>query len=140
MATSFNDAGVKRAFDEIEEPHRSGLLKIRELIFRTAAKTDGVGEVAEALKWGQPSYLTPKTKSGSTIRLGVSKGAQPKSSVFFHCQTDLVRSFREMYPDKFEFEGNRAVLLPLKGALPQKELAHCIALALTYHQRKKKAG
>ena len=35
---------------------------LRQLIFETAAATEVVGELEETLKWGEPSYLTPKTK------------------------------------------------------------------------------
>jgi len=36
----------------------------------------------------------------------------------------------------FAYEGNRAVVLSPDGQPSRKALAHCIALALTYHQRK----
>jgi hypothetical protein len=35
--------------------------------------TPGVGALHETLKWGQPAYLTPETRSGTTLRLGVPK-------------------------------------------------------------------
>ena len=113
------------------------LAAIRKLIFDTAVKTDGVGPIEETLKWGQPSYLTPVSKSGSTIRIDRAKGQDDAVALYCHCQTDLVKTFRELYPDEFEYEGNRALIMPASSALPKKELAHCIALALTYHARKK---
>ena len=48
---------------------------------------------------GQPSYLTPETKSGSTIRIDQVKAAAGQYAVYFHCQTDLVETFRELYPE-----------------------------------------
>ena len=50
------------------------LLELRALILKVAAETKGVGELEEALKWGQPSYLTRQTGSGSTIRIDQVKG------------------------------------------------------------------
>ncbi len=113
------------------------LKAIRKLIFETARKTDGVGPLEEALKWGQPSYLTPDTKSGSTIRIDKAKGRDDAVAVFFHCQTNLVSTFRQLYPDTFAYEGNRALIMDASKALPKAELGHCLALALTYHLRKK---
>ena len=55
-------------FDRYPKPVRARLLALRELIFDTAKATKGVGAIEEALKWGQPSYLTLKSKSGSTVR------------------------------------------------------------------------
>ncbi|HEX2592092.1 MAG TPA: DUF1801 domain-containing protein [Rhizomicrobium sp.] len=119
-------------------PVRARLAALRDLVLDTARRTDGVGRVEEALKWGQPSFLTPETKSGSTIRIDALKDEPGRYAMYFHCQTNLVSSFREMYPDAFTFEGNRALIFDAKKPLPKKQLGHCIALALTYHQRKAK--
>jgi hypothetical protein len=117
---------------------RARLVALRRLILRTGAKTAGVGVIYETLKWGQPSYLTPESKSGSTIRIDRVKRSDEKYAVYFHCQTDLVPTFRELYPNKFRYEGNRAILLDANKKPDEKALAHCIALALTYHARKSK--
>lgn len=118
---------------------RDLLMQLRALIFDAAAETEGVGALQEALKWGQPAYLTPITKSGSTVRMDRVKGAE-KVALYFHCQTTLVPTFREMYADQLTFDGNRAIILDAKSPLPKAELRHCIALALTYHLSKKKRG
>jgi hypothetical protein len=55
--------------------------------------------------------------------------------MFFHCQTSLVATFRELYPDSFAFQGNRALVFALADEVPEDALKHCIALALTYHTR-----
>ena len=55
--------------------------------------------------------------------------------MFVHCQTTLVSTYREIYPDTFRFDGNRALLFSADLALPEEPLKHCIALALTYHRR-----
>lgn len=119
-------------------PPRCGpkLQALRRLVLETARKTRGVGRVEETLKWGQPSFVTPETRSGTTIRIDALKGEPGRYAMYFHCQTGLVSSFRQMYPKDFTFEGNRALIFEAKKAPQKKALAHCIALALTYHQRK----
>jgi hypothetical protein len=102
-------------------------------IFEVADKTEGVGELEETLKWGQPSYLTPQSKSGSTIRLGREKKTDGDYAIYFKCQTSLVATFREQYQDKFRYEGNRAILFRIDDKVPIRELSHCVAMALTYH-------
>ena len=60
-------------------------------------------------------------------------------AVYFHCQTDLVETFRELYPE-LRYGGNRSILLDAGEKLPEAALRHCVALALTYHVRKRKAA
>ena len=61
---------VSRVFEAFPPPVRRRLLDVRKLIFATAKAHDDVGPLTEALKWGEPAYLTVETGSGSTIRLG----------------------------------------------------------------------
>lgn len=129
-------ADVAEAFETFPPPVRKRLLQVRELIFETAAKL-GVGPLTETLKWGEPAYLTEATGSGSTIRLGRRKSADVPCGVFFNCNTTLVESFRERFPDAFPYEKNRAICLSPSGALPKAPLASCLAMALTYHQRRR---
>lgn len=134
----FSDPNVEAAFAALPETARDGLLLLRSLIFRAAAENDGaVGRLEETLKWGQPSYLTPVTKSGSTIRLGVPKSPDHDYALFVHCQTDLTVQFEANYPGEFEFEGTRALLFKAERPIQADALKHCIALALTYHARKR---
>jgi Domain of unknown function (DU1801) len=114
---------------------RAKLKALRRLILDTARTTDGVGAIEEALKWGQPSYLTSETGSGSTIRIDRVKEAPDQVAIYFHCQTDLVAGFREIYP-ALTYGGNRSILLDAAKPLPEAELRHCIARALTYHLHK----
>jgi hypothetical protein len=112
---------------------KTKLLFLRQLIFDVASKTDGVGELDETLKWGQPSYLTTQSKSGSLVRIDQVKSQPETYAIYFHCQTTLVDTFKEMFRDNFEFEGNRAIVFKKTDRVPVKELRHCISLALTYH-------
>jgi hypothetical protein len=131
---------VDAVFDAYPKPLKAKLLALRRLIFDTAKTTKGVGALQETLKWGQPSYLTPETKSGSTIRIDQVKSAPGQYAVYFHCQTNLVETFRELYPKEFSYGGNRSILLNAKGEVPEAALRHCVALALTYHLNKRKAA
>jgi hypothetical protein len=130
-------AAVEAVFGACPAPVKAKLFALRRLILDTARATKGVGRIEEALKWGQPSYLTAETGSGSTIRIDRVKSADNQVAVFFHCQTDLVATFRELYPE-LRYSGNRAILLDADKRLPEAELRHCLALALTYHLRKRK--
>ena len=109
------------------------LRALRQLIFDTAAVTDGVGPLKETLKWGQPSYLTAESKSGSTIRIDRLKDDDGRYAMYFHCQTNLIATFRELYADDLTFDGNRAILFDAKDRIPLRILRHCVSLALTYH-------
>jgi hypothetical protein len=112
---------------------RARLLAVRRLIFGTAAATDGVGPLTEALRWGEPAYLTTATGSGSTVRLGWPRATPERGAVYFHCRTTLVATFRTLFADELAFEGNRAILLGTSDPLPEGPLAACLAIALTYH-------
>lgn len=131
------DRAVDAVFEASPKPLKAKLLALRGLILDTAKATKGVGAIEETLKWGQPSYLTAETGSGSTIRIDRVKSADNQVAMFFHCQTDLVATFRELYP-QLRYSGNRAILLDADQKLPVAELRHCVALALTYHLRKRK--
>ena len=131
-------AAIDTVFEAFPPPVKSRLLALRRLIFDTAKSTKGVGALEEALKWGQPSYLTTESKSGSTVRIDQIKNEAGGYAVYFHCQTDLVETFRELYPE-LRYGGNRSILLDAGEKLPETALRHCIALALTYHARKKAA-
>jgi hypothetical protein len=133
----FSDSGVASAFKAYPPGIRAKLMALRELVFDTAQRTAGVGRLSETLKWGQPSYLTEETGSGTTVRIDRLKAGDGYAA-YFHCQSGLIGQFRELYPDTFRYEGKRAIVFAAGDRVPAKELRHCIALALTHHARKKK--
>ncbi len=137
MSTPFQNTAVAQAFEAYPPAMRRQLLALRELIFRTAASTPGVGELEETLKWGEPAYLTTCSKSGSTIRIGWKKTRPTEYAMYFNCQTTLVDTFRSLFPDDFQFEGNRALVFQDSQAVPTDTLAFCVAAALTYHRNGK---
>tara|TARA_R110000772_G_scaffold233128_2_gene344702 strand:+ start:344 stop:760 length:417 start_codon:yes stop_codon:yes gene_type:complete len=105
---------------------------IRNLIF-AVAKENALGEVEESLKWNKPSY---RTKGGSTVRIDWKNKEPEHIKVYFHCQSVLVETFREIYPDEFIYEGKRAIVIALTGNMNTAALAHCLTLALKYHSIK----
>jgi hypothetical protein len=135
MCSGFPNPAVAAAFAAYPAPIKARLLALRRLILDTAKATKGVGALEETLKWRQPSYLTPATGSGSTIRIDQMKPAADQYAVYFHCQTNLVETFRELYP-ALSYSGNRAIVFKVADKLPEAALRHCVALALTYHLNK----
>jgi Domain of unknown function (DU1801) len=133
-----SDPAVDAVFGAYPKPLKARLLALRRLILDTAAATKGVGALQETLRWGQPSYLTATTKSGSTIRIDRVKASVNQYAVYFHCQTDLVATFRELYPKELTTAGNRAIIFSADDDIPEAALRHCLGLALTYHLRKRK--
>jgi hypothetical protein len=129
-------ADVAAAFSAFPAGVRARLLEVRDLIFETAAATEGVGPLTETLKWGEPAYLTQATGSGSTIRLGRSRSSERPCAVLFNCRTTLVDDFRNEFPDVFAYEKNRAILLDAGERLPEAPLRSILGMALTYHRRR----
>ena len=126
----------KPDFSSYPKPVRDRLLALRKMIFDEAKKTPGVGRLEEALRWGQPSYLTPETGSGSTIRIDQIRNEPGKYAMYFICTSGLIEDFRELYRDEMNFMGNRSIVFGVDDRLPEAALRHCISLALTYHLRK----
>jgi len=129
---AFERSDVAEVFAAIPDEPRAKLLRVRELIFETAAKISEVGPLQETLKWGEPSYL-PKSKSGTTVRIHWKEKNPQYCALYVHCQTDLVARFRERFDKDLEFEGSRAVFFRVPGRLPVAALRGCIEMALTYH-------
>ena len=133
----FSDPRVAALFKAYPPVVRDKVMALRELLFDTARRTKGVGTLTETLKWGQPSYLTAETGSGTTVRIDRLKTGDGYA-VYFHCRSGLIGEFRALYPDRFRYQGERAIMLRLGDRVPTSELSHCIALALTHHARKKR--
>ena len=137
MATNYPiPKNVGRAFEAIPLNERAQLLRVREMIFEVAKDDADIGEIVEDLRWGEPAYLTPLSKSGTTVRLGIERASQ-KPAMFFNCQTTLVEEFRHAFEGTFKFAKNRAVLLETDH-LPKEAVRSCISAALRYRLRPKK--
>ena len=92
-----------------------------------------IEELEETLKWGEPSYLT---KYGSTIRIAWKAKNPNQYAMYFKCTSKLVPTFKILYKNAFNFEGNRAIIFKFEDNIPPTELKKCIAAALTYHKVK----
>jgi len=127
---------VKSRLESYSLIQRKKLLEMRALIFAASAELKPQITLVETLKWTQLAFLPAKPRTGTTIRLDVVEG---NLIAFFHCQTTLVDTFRQLYPQEFCFEGNRALIVPINQPIPTEALKHCFGLALTYHsaQRRK---
>ena len=130
----FENEDVEKVFDTYPEKFQKPLLKIREWIFELADDSDVIGRLEETLKWGQPSYVTIETQSGSTIRL--DRFGKESIAVFFHCKTTLVQTFRDFFGSEFEFSKNRAIVLNPEEPISEESLKFCLDMALTYHHQK----
>lgn len=130
----FANAEVGKVFEAYPADVRRKLLALRELILQTASSTDGVGELEETLKWGEPAYLTSNSKSGSTIRIDWKKARPSEYAMYFNCKTTLVETFKTLFPRDFKFDGNRAIVFKVSEAVPTDSLAFCVVAALTYHR------
>lgn len=105
---------------------------VRRLIF-TVADENALGAVEETLKWGEASYLV---KGGTTIRIDWKRKDPDVVKVYFHCQTTLIETFKEIYRNEFEYEGKRAIVIPLDSDVGEGPLGHCLQMALKYHSLK----
>ena len=122
---------IDTAFSNIPASFHDELLSLRELIFETHEEEPKAGQLHEVLRWGQLSYVTSKPKTGSLLRVGLSKCERP--TLFCHCGTTLVEYYRQEFPDTFDFDGNRALIMTQPVEACRSELRHCIRQALTYN-------
>lgn len=123
---------IQTKFDSYPKDARQQLESVRKLILKIAAE-NALGDVEETLKWGEASFLV---QGGSAIRIDWKPKEPGVIKVFFHCQTSLVETFKEIYRNEFEYEGKRAIVIPLNTNIEQVPLGHCISLALKYHSIK----
>lgn len=126
------DSLIQQHLDSYPENARKRLIELRDLILQLSSSLS-LGEVEESLKWGELSF---KVKTGSPVRIDWKLKFPDHYYLFFHCQTKLIDTFRELHGDVLDFQGNRAIVLNLTEPLPQPEISHCLKLALTYQQRK----
>jgi hypothetical protein len=127
---------VEAVFASVAEPARAELLRLRALIARVADGLPGVAPLSASLKWGEPSFAPGKAGIGSSVRLAAQRDG--RVAMHFICHTGLVDRFRELYPQTFEFAGNRSILIEPGSRFDQAALSHCIAMALTYHADKRR--
>lgn len=124
---------IQAAFASFPAQAQPGLRHLRGLILSQAAQLPQIGPVVEALRWGQPAYLTPETRAACSLRIGMAKD---DFAVFVHCRTELIDSFIAGPGTGMRVQGTRAVLFRAAAEIDDTALAFLIRGALTYHQPK----
>ena len=114
---------VKDILNNYPKSVQHQLLHLRKLVLSVASEIVGIEKLEETLKWGEPSYLT---KHGSTLRMDWKEKNPEEYTIYFKCTSRLVPTFKTLYKNQFEFEGNRAIVFKLKDKIPEVELKHCI--------------
>jgi len=127
----FGNVTVARAFAAFPDEAQKTAFALRDLIFDVAGQTPQAGPIEETLRWGQPAYLTPQTKSGSTLRIGLMKTGEV--AIFAHCATTIISTYAATFPDMDRIEGNRAVVFPRVDDIVPERLRLLIRHGLTYH-------
>ncbi|EBA13598.1 DUF1801 domain-containing protein [Roseobacter sp. CCS2] len=127
----FASVAVSDAYQALPASAREAAFTLRDLIFAVAAETPKAGPIEETLRWGQPSYITPKTKAGSTLRIGATKAGE--AAIFAHCGTQIISTYAATFPNMDRIEGNRAVIFDNADASAPDRLRLLIRHGLTYH-------
>ncbi len=122
---------VKQKFSTYPNDVAVLLNQVRDQIYLAAHEHDI--SLEESLKWGEPSY---GAKGGSAVRFDWKAKHPDQYAVYFNCQTNLVETFREVYPDLFTFEGNRAMVFQNTAEVSWPAFRHCVAMSLQYHNLK----
>lgn len=126
------NSDIEAKFNSYPEDARRQLEYVRDLILKIAFERN-LGNVEETLKWGEASYLV---KGGTAIRIDWKPKRPDCIKVYFHCQTSLIETLKEIYPEEFEYEANRAIAIPLSADIKNLPLKHSLELALRYHHLK----
>ena len=124
---------VELIFNKYPDIVRQQMLDLRGLIIETAQETEAITTLEEALRWGEPSYLT---NIGSTIRMDWKQKTTDQYALYFQCTSKLIETFRALFKNTFDFEGKRAIVFKLEDKVPMDELKYCIRAALIYHKVK----
>ena len=106
--------------------------KIRSLIFSSARELE-LDYLSLTTKWGEASFVSSK---GVTIRLAAYKHQQGALGVFFPCSSTMIQNCKELFPEEFEYEKQRAIILSKEGKLNTLTLELVIRAALNYHRVK----
>lgn len=135
MLVRMETSPINTVLPAYPKAQRTKLQQLRKLVHATAKNIADITALEESLKWGQPSFNAKPKGIGSSVRLDKRDEGV---SMYFICTTGLVEQFRDIYPDKFNYIGNREIHFALDDDLHEDALSHCISMALTYHAKKKK--
>jgi hypothetical protein len=122
---------IQAVFNACSDTQRAGLVALRHLILARAAELPNIGRVTEALRWGQPAYLTPDTGAACSLRIGLAPGGD--FALFVHCKTGLIQNFTDGPGAEMRVQGTRAVLFRTVQDIAAPAVSMLIGQALTYH-------
>lgn len=106
---------------------------LRNIVHNAAGANPVVGPLTETLKWGEPSFLTDKSRSGTTLRAAWKSKTPNEMGLFVICRTDMLEQVRALYPEAFRYEGTRAAYLTLSHPIPEDAVSYLTSRAQTYH-------
>ena len=124
---------ISNAIADWPQAAQNSLWVCRDIICDVAGRA-AIGPLQETLKWGQPSWLPKRPRIGSTLRINWSDTDPDHLTLYVNCNTSLGETMRELYPDAFRHEGNRALSFRLDQPAPTDAIDHCAFLTLTYHR------
>ncbi|MEQ6248311.1 DUF1801 domain-containing protein [Sulfitobacter sp. HNIBRBA3233] len=108
---------------------------LRAVILNAAAGMDA-GEIAESLKWGEPAWRPKRLRQGSTLRAAWQVNSPRTLALFVDCKTTLAATMRDIYPDVFTYENNRALRFDLDAPVPADAVDHLARLTFAYHLKR----
>lgn len=103
--------------------------EFRNLVLGIAENMGDLKWMEESLKWNEPSF---RSNIGSPVRFGWNDKSPNQFGLYFICTTTLVETFHQLYPDFFQFDGNRGLLFQVDEVFPAEPLSLCLQLALRY--------
>lgn len=128
---SFATKGVEQAFAAMPKAVRGHALRLRSLILEVARSNAEIGALTETLKWGQPAYLTSGPKTGTTVRIGVTKSED--YGLYVPCSTTLMPAFAAQFGSDFKIDGARGLIFGQDAPQPEEAVRLLIYRAMTYH-------
>ena len=122
---------IEDKYDSYPPIVKNEVLELRKIILDIALADNDIDFIGEDLKWGEPSFITKS--SGTTLRIDWKEKNPNSISIFVNCRTKLISIYKDIYPDDFEYIGNREIRLSLLKRYSTKKLSKCIELALKYN-------
>ena len=131
--TTIINPKVEAIFNSYPDIAKKRMNYLRDLVIETAYETPEISNLEITLKWSEPSFIT---NVGSTLRMDWKEKRPNQYGLYFQCTSRLVDTFRLVFGTKFQYEGNRAIILHIDQKIPEIELKECIKACLRYHNVK----
>jgi len=128
-----SDPRVNVKYTSYPDHIKEKIFELRSLIIKSAEELGHISQLEETLKWGEPSFLC---KGSSTLRMDWKSKNPQYIALYFKCTSKLIPSFKKVFGNKFIYEKDRAIYLPLEDDFNSESLKTCIKSALQYHKIK----